>query len=57
MKENYRPSDEEVNNSISPAYEAIGFICKGLKKDVNCPDSYIAGMLRAIAEDFDPPER
>ena len=48
----FEPTIEQINNDIKPAWEDIKLLSEKLVKKLNCPRSFIGGMLHAIASDF-----
>ena len=51
MKE-FEPTIEQINNEIKPAWEEIKSLSEKLVIKLNCPRSFIGGMLNALASDF-----
>ena len=51
MKE-FEPSIDQINDDIKPAWENIKYLSEKLVKRLDCPRSFIGGMLNAIASDF-----
>ena len=54
MKESdkFEPTFEQINEDIKPAWEDFKKKSEALVKKLNCPRSFIGGMLHAIASDF-----
>ena len=52
-EEKWEPTDHQVNGVISSSWDFIRDEAKELQEELKCPSSYIAGMLRAIADGFD----
>ena len=50
--EEFEPTIDQINNDIKPAWEDIKFLSEKLVIKLNCPRSFIGGMLNAIASDF-----
>ena len=50
--EEFEPKIDQINNDIKPAWEDIKFLSEKLVIKLNCPRSFIGGMLNAIASDF-----
>ena len=50
--EEFEPSIEQINNDIKPAWEDIKYLSEKLVLKLDCPRSFIGGMLNAIASDF-----
>ena len=50
--EEFEPSIDQINNDIKPAWEDIKYLSEKLVKKLDCPRSFIGGMLNAIASDF-----
>tara|TARA_Y100000589_G_scaffold228095_1_gene215556 strand:+ start:3414 stop:3611 length:198 start_codon:yes stop_codon:yes gene_type:complete len=50
--EDFEPTIEQINDDIKPAWEDIKYLSEKLVKKLNCPRSFIGGMLNAIASDF-----
>ena len=50
--EEYEPSIDQINDDIKPAWEDIKCLSEKLVIKLNCPRSFIGGMLNAIASDF-----
>ena len=50
--EEFEPTIEQINNDIKPAWEDIKYLSEKLVKKLDCPRSFIGGMLNAIASDF-----
>ena len=51
MKE-FEPTIDQINDDIKPAWEDIKFLSERLVIKLDCPRSFIGGMLHAIASDF-----
>tara|TARA_Y100000589_G_scaffold331909_1_gene387843 strand:+ start:2487 stop:2684 length:198 start_codon:yes stop_codon:yes gene_type:complete len=52
LMEEFEPTIEQINNDIKPAWEDIKYLSEKLVKKLDCPRSFIGGMLNAIASDF-----
>ena len=54
MKEldKFEPSFEQINEDIKPTWEDIKRKSEDLVSRLDCPRSFIGGMLNAIASDF-----
>tara|TARA_Y100001978_G_scaffold171746_1_gene161683 strand:- start:353 stop:550 length:198 start_codon:yes stop_codon:yes gene_type:complete len=50
--EEFKPTITQINDDIKPAWEDIKYLSEKLVKKLNCPRSFIGGMLHAIASDF-----
>ncbi len=50
--EEFEPTIDQINDEIKPAWEDIKYLSEKLVKKLNCPRSFIGGMLNAIASDF-----
>ena len=50
--EEFEPSIDQINDDIKPAWEDIKYLSEKLVKKLDCPRSFIGGMLNAIASDF-----
>ena len=50
--EEFEPSINQINDDIKPAWEDIKYLSEKLVKKLDCPRSFIGGMLHAIASDF-----
>ena len=50
--EDFEPTIDQINNDIKPAWEDIKKLSEKLVKELDCPRSFIGGMLNAIASDF-----
>ncbi len=50
--EDFEPSIDQINDDIKPTWEDIKYLSEKLVKKLNCPRSFIGGMLNAIASDF-----
>ena len=50
--EEFEPSINQINDHIKPAWEDIKYLSEKLVKKLDCPRSFIGGMLNAIASDF-----
>jgi len=50
--EEFEPTIEQINDDIKPAWEDIKYLSEKLVKKLDCPRSFIGGMLNAIASDF-----
>ena len=50
--EEFEPSINQINNDIKPAWEDIKYLAEELVTKLDCPRSFIEGMLKAIASDF-----
>jgi len=48
----WKPSDEQLNFEIIPAWETIRAELEELQQSLGCPDAYIDGMLDAIAVSY-----
>ena len=48
----FEPSIDQINDDIKPAWEDIKYLSEKLVKKLDCPRSFIGGMLNAIASDF-----
>ena len=51
MKE-FEPTIDQINDDIKPAWEDIKYLSEKLVIKLDCPRSFIGGMLHAIASDF-----
>ena len=54
-EEKWVATDDQTNGPITSAWEFIDGECQDLQNEIGCPRSYIAGMLRAIADNWDGP--
>ena len=50
--EEFEPTIDQINDDIKPAWEDIKYLSEKLVKKLDCPRSFIGGMLHAIASDF-----
>ena len=50
--EEFEPSINQINDEIKPAWEDIKYLSEKLVMKLDCPRSFIGGMLNAIASDF-----
>ena len=50
--EDFEPTIDQINDDIKPAWEDIKYLSEKLVKKLDCPRSFIGGMLNAIASDF-----
>ena len=50
--EEFEPSIDQINDDIKPAWEDIKYLSETLVEKLDCPRSFIGGMLHAIASDF-----
>ncbi len=50
--EEFEPTIDQIKDDIKPAWEDIKFLSEKLVKKLDCPRSFIGGMLNAIASDF-----
>ena len=50
--EEFEPTINQINDDIKPAWEDIKNLSEELVTKLNCPRSFIGGMLNAIASDF-----
>tara|TARA_Y100001933_G_scaffold35182_1_gene30177 strand:- start:136 stop:327 length:192 start_codon:yes stop_codon:yes gene_type:complete len=50
--EEFEPTIDQINDDIKPAWENIKYLSEKLVKRLDCPRSFIGGMLNAIASDF-----
>ena len=50
--EEFEPSINQINDDIKPAWEDIKYLSEELVTKLDCPRSFIGGMLNAIANDF-----
>ena len=48
----FEPTIDLINDDIKPAWEDIKYLSEKLVKKLDCPRSFIGGMLNAIASDF-----
>ena len=48
----FEPTIHQINDEIKPAWEDIKYLSEKLVKKLDCPRSFIGGMLHAIASDF-----
>ena len=53
MTNNWEPNDQKGNEVVTRTVDFIVEEAEELMQELNCPPSYIAAMLRAIAEKFD----
>tara|TARA_B100000900_G_scaffold180101_1_gene152716 strand:- start:293 stop:490 length:198 start_codon:yes stop_codon:yes gene_type:complete len=54
--ENFEPTIDQINDDIKPAWEDIKYLSEKLVIKLDCPRSFIGGMLNAIASDFNENE-
>ena len=50
--EEFEPTIDQINDEIKPAWEDIKNLSEKLVLKLDCPRSFIGGMLNAIANDF-----
>ena len=50
--EEFDPTIDQINDEIKPAWEDIKYLFEKLVMKLDCPRSFIGGMLNAIASDF-----
>ncbi len=50
--EEFEPTIEQINDDIKPTWEDIKYLSEKLVTKLDCPRSFIGGMLNAIASDF-----
>ena len=50
--EEFEPSINQINDDIKPAWEDIKYLSEELVTNLDCPRSFIRGMLDVIASDF-----
>ena len=50
--EEFEPTIDQINDDIKPAWEDIKNLSEKLVLKLDCPRSFIGGMLNAIASDF-----
>jgi len=50
--EEFEPTIDQINDEIKPAWEDIKNLSEKLVLKLDCPRSFIGGMLNAIASDF-----
>ena len=50
--EEFEPTMDQINDDIKPAWEDIKYLSEKLVEKLDCPRSFIGGMLHAIASDF-----
>ena len=50
--EEFEPTIDQINDDIKPAWENIKYLSEKLVIELDCPRSFIGGMLNAIASDF-----
>ena len=48
----FEPTIHQINDEIKPAWEDIKNLSEKLVMKLDCPRSFIGGMLNAIASDF-----
>ena len=48
----WSPTDDQMNDVISPVWGDITSQLEQLQKDLDCPDSFIAGMLEAMLDNW-----
>ena len=48
----FEPTIDQVNYDVKPAWEDIKYLSEKLVMIIDCPRSFIGGMLNAIASDF-----
>tara|TARA_Y100001978_G_C23637975_1_gene406845 strand:- start:287 stop:478 length:192 start_codon:yes stop_codon:yes gene_type:complete len=48
----FEPTIHQINDDIKPAWEDIKYLSEKLVIKLECPRSFIGGMLNAIASDF-----
>ena len=48
----FEPTIHQINDDIKPAWEDIKYLSEKLVIKLDCPRSFIGGMLNAIASDF-----
>tara|TARA_Y100000589_G_scaffold15094_1_gene12295 strand:- start:134 stop:322 length:189 start_codon:yes stop_codon:yes gene_type:complete len=48
----FEPTIDQINDDIKPAWENIKYLSEKLAITLDCPRSFIGGMLNAIASDF-----
>ena len=51
MKE-FEPTIAQINDDIKPIWEDIKYLSEKLVIKLDCPRSFIGGMLNVIASDF-----
>ena len=49
---NLKPSIDQINYDIKPTWEDIKYLSEKLVIKLDCPRSFIGGMLNVIASDF-----
>ena len=50
--EEFEPSINQINNDIKPTWEDIKYISEELVTKLDCPRSFIGGILNAIASNL-----
>ena len=50
--EEFHPTLKQINEDIKPAWEEIKKQSEDLVNKLDCPRSFVGGMLNAIASDF-----
>ena len=50
--DDFEPTIKQINNDIKPTWEEIKNLSEELVNKLDCPRSFIGGMLNAIASDF-----
>tara|TARA_B100000886_G_scaffold217482_1_gene150920 strand:- start:136 stop:315 length:180 start_codon:yes stop_codon:yes gene_type:complete len=50
--EEFKPTLDQINDDIKPAWEDIKKQSEFLVDKLGCPRSFVGGMLHAIASDF-----
>ena len=50
--EEFEPTIDQINDDIKPAWENIKYLSEKLVKRLDCPRSFIGGMLNAIERYF-----
>ena len=53
MTEEWEPTADQINGVISSSCEYIKDEANDLLEEIQCPQSYIAGILNSIANDFE----
>ncbi len=57
MADSWKPNDEQKNGVISRTIEFITDEADELMQELDCPPSYIASILRAIADNLEDGQR
>ena len=53
MTERWKPTDDQMNDIINDYWSDIRDSVNAMIEELGCPKEYAAGMLKAIADDYE----